>query len=327
MKIIKENIDMKHKCCKLEYIPEHSEDICRLYDIIEYGDIIRSFTYRKVAVTAKDQKKIRLLLEMKVEKVDVDLEASVLFIGGITNVENEYVKIGSHHTFKIGVGDRLCIMKSKINDISMKFIRGVKESLCEILFLMENKNEVEIIVFNNNFYKTLKRVKVREIEKEIKNINISDIKLLVLINFKKDINTTYKYINVKIPSEIRNNTNIIEFCLKDKKISKQIENTQFYKNFKNMENFIKQQHSNENMVSIGIKEVKESMEYAAIKILIFSSNLIKTIEQKKEIEKMVKELKNQKAEVSIIPHTHPLGMKLEDFGGMVAVLKFQHRFN
>jgi protein pelota len=77
---------------------EDTDDIWALFNIIAPGDEVECATLRKVQMensqgTTVDTQKIKLVLAVKVEKVDVDLIAGCLRVNGKNVKENKHVKV------------------------------------------------------------------------------------------------------------------------------------------------------------------------------------------------------------------------------------------
>ena len=82
---------------------DKSSDVYNLYDMIEAGDTVRATSSRKVELESGKQVRVTLQLEVCVEKVDVDLQGSALYVKGKVTNENEHVKVGSYHTIDLGL--------------------------------------------------------------------------------------------------------------------------------------------------------------------------------------------------------------------------------
>ncbi|KCZ73823.1 hypothetical protein H311_05217, partial [Anncaliia algerae PRA109] len=104
----------------IEVIPESSDDIYMLYNLIDKNDTIRSLTTRKIIIEGKDSKKMTLLMDIFVQEINIDLAGGFLFLKGTILSEHENVRIGSYHNIEIEVGKRLKITKKFWNEYSLK---------------------------------------------------------------------------------------------------------------------------------------------------------------------------------------------------------------
>lgn len=86
--------------------PEDVDDIWALSNIIEAGDVLQAPTFRKVLHensqgTVVDSQRVRVVLAVGVEKVDVDLQVGSLRVNGKNQRENPHVKLGAYHTMDV----------------------------------------------------------------------------------------------------------------------------------------------------------------------------------------------------------------------------------
>ncbi|KAL5998546.1 hypothetical protein ACLOJK_009489 [Asimina triloba] len=104
MKIVKKDL-IPDGPGSVKMIPEESDDLWHVYNLVSPGDSVFAVTVRKImreaASGGRDAERVKLKLEIKVEAVDYDKEGSVLRIRGKNVVENEHVKIGQFHTLEI----------------------------------------------------------------------------------------------------------------------------------------------------------------------------------------------------------------------------------
>ncbi|KAF2421231.1 hypothetical protein EJ08DRAFT_653461 [Tothia fuscella] len=84
---------------------EEPEDMWHAYNLIRPNDIIRASAIRRVvteSVTgAATSKKIHTYLTIKVTTLDFDAAASQLHVSGRVSEENDFVRLGAHHTLDL----------------------------------------------------------------------------------------------------------------------------------------------------------------------------------------------------------------------------------
>lgn len=90
----------------LNLTPEDTDDIWTLYNLISVGDEVECVTMRKVlqenaSGAVVDSQKMKMVLAVKVEKMDIDLNNASLRINGKNVKENKHVKLGSYHTLDV----------------------------------------------------------------------------------------------------------------------------------------------------------------------------------------------------------------------------------
>lgn len=123
--------------------PEDSDDIWALYNIISAGDEVESVTMRKVlqennAGDVVDSHKVKVVLAVITEKVDVDIKGANMRVNGKNVKENKWVKLGSYHTLDLEPGRDVKITKACWDAVSLEFLRSSASS---------NKAEVGAIQF------------------------------------------------------------------------------------------------------------------------------------------------------------------------------------
>jgi protein pelota len=123
--------------------PEDSDDIWALYNIISAGDEVESVTMRKVlqennAGDVVDSHKVKVVLAVIAEKIDVDIKGASMRVNGKNVKENKFVKLGSYHTLDLEPGRDVKISKSCWDAVSLEFLGSSASS---------NKAEVGAVQF------------------------------------------------------------------------------------------------------------------------------------------------------------------------------------
>ena len=78
------------------------------------------------------------------------------------------------------------------------------------------------------------------------------------------------------------------------------------------------------MVTYGEEQVKKAVLYGAVKKLLIASKKIReaTLEERREIEKMIKTAEEMRAEILIVDEEHMSGQQLFSLGGVAALLRY-----
>jgi protein pelota len=349
MRIIKESIDIKRKCGSIRMSVEHPDDVYTLYNLIYPGDKIKSLTQRKVTLeNGKTQQKIYILMEIRVESTSVDLESATLFAKGKTISENERVKTGSYHTIDITLNTEFRLTKNEWNTLSLKSLKEMKKDYTEILFMILNEKECVISSVTSNFIKILFRQEIkRKGYKDIVNWmirkDLKSIKLVVIAGFHESRNEMYsklvsnpglreyekRFCVVKLENRDgkSGNSKTIENVLKDPYFSKKFMDIQFIKDLKEMDKFLDNFMNCSLLCSVGMEEVKESMEYGAVRSLLITNEVLKSydVAVRREVEQLCRDVEQSGGAVYIIPAKHYSGAKLDQMGGICANLKYSHR--
>lgn len=105
-------------------IPEETEDMWHVYNLVAVGDFIRASTFRKVVSESntgtRQSTKIRLTLTLEVEDIDFDTQACRLRVKGRNREENEHVKLGAYHTIDIEANRKFQLTKIEWDTVSIE---------------------------------------------------------------------------------------------------------------------------------------------------------------------------------------------------------------
>lgn len=105
-------------------IPEETEDMWHVYNLISHGDSIRASTFRKITTEgstgSRQSTKIRLTLTLVVEDIDFDTQACRLRVKGRNIEENEHVKMGAYHTIDVEANRKFTLTKEDWDTVSLE---------------------------------------------------------------------------------------------------------------------------------------------------------------------------------------------------------------
>lgn len=98
-------------------IPEESEDLWHLYNLVAKSDTIKATTYRKIQKegstgTVQTETK-KIVLTILVKSVEYDAAGDCIRFSGTNCEENQWVKMGAHHTIDISLNNKLTIGKDR----------------------------------------------------------------------------------------------------------------------------------------------------------------------------------------------------------------------
>ena len=115
MKIIKRNISAKDGSGSIMLRPDTAEDLWHAYNLIQKGDSIRCTTVRKVVKESNTgsttSSKKRLMLTVEVKKVEFDPDSLEVRLSGTVQSENDFVRMGAHHTLTLELNQNFGIEK------------------------------------------------------------------------------------------------------------------------------------------------------------------------------------------------------------------------
>ncbi len=185
----------------IKVTPEDSDDVWALYNVISAGDEVECMTMRRVILENSsgvnvDSQKVKVLLAVIAEKIDVDIKGASLRVNGKNVRENKHVKLGSYHTLDIEPGREVKISKANWDHLSLEFLEVAASSAkCGIGAVQFCEGLGFICTVNPNGVKILQRIEVAmpkkklgstsTLEKAMEKFNAALVEgLLTHLNFK-----------------------------------------------------------------------------------------------------------------------------------------------
>lgn len=111
MRVVKE----QYKTGKITVVPDDSEDLYVLYNIIQKGDILVSKTTRKVKKGREGSEvSVRISVTMELEVIDCEFHGfseNIRVKGIIKSVTDENIALGSHHSINIELNRQISIIR------------------------------------------------------------------------------------------------------------------------------------------------------------------------------------------------------------------------
>lgn len=124
---------LKHKYIErdmsgnVRLVPEDPEDMWHAFNLIRPGDRLRAAAIRKVTTTSSTgsttSQRVRTHLDLKIDKIDFDAQASQLHIAGTVIGENPYVTLGQHHTLDLEMNREFTLAKDEWNQVELDTIK------------------------------------------------------------------------------------------------------------------------------------------------------------------------------------------------------------
>ena len=126
MKIVKKNISAKDGSGSVMLRPETPEDLWHSYNLLKKEDLVRCTTVRKVikesSTGSTTSSKKRLMLTIKLRKIDFDPDALQVRLSGVVENQNELVRLGAHHTLTLELPQNFTIEKDCWDQIYLEIL-------------------------------------------------------------------------------------------------------------------------------------------------------------------------------------------------------------
>ncbi|KAL3945910.1 MAG: hypothetical protein SGBAC_000061 [Bacillariaceae sp.] len=126
MKLVKRSISSKDGSGSISLRPDTPEDLWHAYNLLQKGDCVRCTTVRKVvkesSTGSTTSNKKRLTLTIEVKKVDFDPDALEVRLSGRVQQENDFVRMGAHHTLTLELNQNFSLEKQCWDQIYLDVI-------------------------------------------------------------------------------------------------------------------------------------------------------------------------------------------------------------
>jgi len=114
MKLLSKNFE-KDGAGSLVLVPEETEDMWHVFNLVQEGDCVRASTIRKVTTESntgsRSSDRVRTVLTVQVEAIDFDTQACMLRLKGRNIEENPHVKMGAYHTIDLELNRKFSLQK------------------------------------------------------------------------------------------------------------------------------------------------------------------------------------------------------------------------
>ena len=145
MKIVKKNISAKDGSGSIMLRPETPEDLWHSYNLLKKDDLVKCTTVRKIvkesSTGSTTSSKKRLMLTIRLRKIDFDPDALQVRLSGTVENQNELVRLGAAHTMTLELHQNFSIEKECWDQIYLEIL----EETCN----PDRQAELAAIVMHN----------------------------------------------------------------------------------------------------------------------------------------------------------------------------------
>lgn len=128
---IKFNDTNRNLISQVGFIAEESDDLWLIYNIICKGDQIKASTQRKVinesATGSTGAFKVKITLNVSVEKVEYDFESNILKVKGKTVEEHKHVRKGQYHTLDLELNKKFYLTKPVWDSLALSQLSNARD--------------------------------------------------------------------------------------------------------------------------------------------------------------------------------------------------------
>jgi protein pelota len=322
------------------------DDLWVLSHVIEPGNLVSSKTTRKIKKEDYHEGKIKpVYLKLKAEKIDFHKYSDTLRVLGTVEEGPEDVPKASHHTIVVQVGSIIKIEKTW-PPYQIKQLRDAVSTSkqVEIALIAVDSTEATFAELRQYGIKFTGELKVRLPRKddatyEKKKLEFRDKLFAKLGAIPYNIilgGTGFSAENLKktLPDELKDR---VLFCkihsggktginemVKQGYIERVVADSRVGKETKLVEKLLEAIHKN--TAAYGIDEVKKAHELGAIDIMLITNEFIEEYKLSgrfKEIDDFMQQVVKRKSHLEILSADHEAGRRLQELGGIAALLRFK----
>jgi protein pelota len=349
------HVDRKHGVVKL--LIENLDDLWYLSSVVETGDLVKTKTERRLK--AKDdigrskggERKV-FTLAVRVEKADFKSDSDTFRITGmIEQGPEDFVAIGSHHTFNVEKGTKLTIVKERLSSIDLDRLREAESASLrpKILIAVIDEGDATIGLVRESkiqYYELSKLIGgkydikgrqerkaefYKDAAKFMEEIAGRENLSAIIVagagfekeNFRRFLNenhpgTAKKVVMEHIGSHGRNG---VQEVMKRSGVQKVIEEITSARDVQMVHRLLEEIGKDSGLGIYGLKEVRNAVNSGAVEKLLICDDLF--LEKRVELEGMMQSAKATRGEVHLINHDSEAGKQLSSLGGIGAVLRYR----
>jgi protein pelota len=309
---------------------ENEDDLWHLEEIIKQGDSVRAKTQR-TKLDGREKKTCTLTLE--VEKIEYQ-EDRLRLTGEITEGEED-IELG-YHTFNLEPGKRFKLYKN-FTDVEWENLQEAEEKRSyTVLFCLIQKGEADFYLVEESGIQDLSKLDQNIPGKLYKDQDTGDAFFTDVSNYVERTagkvdkivvggpgftkqrleNMLSDEVNDKVlmqDTSVIGKTGLNE-AIKRGALDKVVENSRISEESSAVEEFL-QTLEKDGLAEYGVP-VKELAEMGAVKKLLI------TQEKQREEPEIIERVEQQGGEIQVVHTDHEAGERLENFGGIAAVLRY-----
>lgn len=161
MKVYKKDF----KVLFFDLCPESLDDLWALSLVIVPGDFVGMTSTRRFRVEGSDSsEKKQVFVELLVERVKLDLGLKLLKVLGVikSGRPEEYVNIGEHHSFDLGLDCRFTLRKESLLDVQKQLLlKSIDAKRHKIFLVVLDDDFATIARVDNTNYSVIAEIKSR----------------------------------------------------------------------------------------------------------------------------------------------------------------------
>jgi protein pelota len=327
---------------------QNADDLWHLHNLVEAGDLVRAFTYRREeAVTDKLRpergEKVRVKLGIRVDQTEYQDFSDRLRITGV--IEEGPQDLGRHHTLNVGVDDDLTIVKEWREHHLRRIQEAVEATDRPLVSVLAIDDEEALIAEIHQM--GIREVAViraerqgkmfpgadtraayfQEVLSKLSSMNLGFALLVIGPGFEReDFAKFVRERNPELAPKIRLHGTSqagmagIHEAMKAGLGAKVIEETRVAQETRLVEKLL-EEIGKGGLYAYGPDEVRISVDAGAVETLLVTDSKVKDL----AVEDLMRRVESARGRVVIVSSRHEAGKKLEALGGLGGILRFPIR--
>ncbi len=337
---------------EIRLVPETEDDLWVLYTVISPGDIVIAKTTRDVKFGEGRSRRVPMTLTLRVKSVDFEPFTTRLRIHGIVEEGPERFGVkGSHHTFRIDLGNELTIVKEKWSKPLLEKIMNASKRGLKAIVVALDYDEYAIAMVQEQGVRYVSEGSLglpgkedlgydKVLERELVKLSNTIIDLArrenvntVIVASPGDLkNKVKEYIKEKNPRihvytdtvSIGGRSGVFELLRRDvvREVLKDVSSIEAEKI---LDEFMRLLVKDEGRIAYGVDDVEHAAKLGAVEELLVLDEVLRSynVEERLRIEEILAEVDKHRGRVRIVSSKSPAGERLRDLGGIIAILRFK----
>ncbi len=311
---------------------ENEDDLWHLKDYLRPGDEVKTVTQR---TTLEGNEKRTVTLKLEIEKMEYQ-ENRLRVTGEITK-GHEDVELG-YHTFNLDEGTEFELWRDFTHEDWEKLEELEDRKSYQVLFCLVEKGGADFFLVEESGIKDLSKVEQnipgkmyedqetgQDFHSEVKTVlerSGEDVEDIVLGGPGHQKNKVYELLDEELKDKVfLQDTSVtgrtgLQEAVKRGALKKVVESSRIGDETQALERFFEELQKDGN-ASYGVEQVKNLAEMGAVKKLLI------TQEQSREYQNLIEKVEQQGGEAQMIHTDHEPGQRLENFGGVAALLRYK----
>ncbi len=349
------NLNLKEGVAEL--VPESIDDLWHLVNIVKPGDLVEAKTSRIIKIRGsmgevEGRSKVSLNIKLKVEAVQLDLYVKRLKIYGVVEDSGNVEGLkGRHHSINLKVGEPISLFKdkwlpnelerlerAKLTESRSLVVVSIDRDECCIAVVGERgldvKAEIPIRLpgkRNSELWESSIKENLKAISEALGRLDIGEEVFILVVGPGFLYEKLAEHLSREPQFKSRIKTGKVSIggisgvyeALRSGLIANYLGEIRLIYEAKLLDEIFKILSEKPNVVTYGIKPVKDLASTGAIKTLLVSERLLKNLPdgELNELLKVIREVEQKKGEVVFISS----GLendRILSLGGVVAILRY-----